>query len=479
MSSGLLERPAAAPSGWQEPPVWSAPKWVQTSGNEVVGLARMAGLVLDPWQEFVLRESCGERGDGKWSAYEVGLLCSRQNGKGAILEARELAGLFLFGEELILHSAHEFKTAKDAYRRISNLIKSTPQLHEQVDKYRYSNEEVGIELKDGRRLRFVARSGGSGRGFSADCIILDEAFNLGDDAMSALMPTMSARPNPQIWYTSSAGVTGKKGHDPAVLGRVWARGHAGDDPELAFFDWSAQPGDDRLDPLTWAKANPGLGIRLTEETIRRELRAMDGPDFDAERLGLGKYPTPTAEGSGSVDMNQWREAADPDAARGADVSFGVDLGEDRTVCIAAAWRRADGATQVMVTVDDQGGPDCDLSTTQGLARVNALVKKWGGRVLLGGPAKDLADDISAPIDMVSGAEFASTCGRFADDLEQGNLRHGNQPVLNSSVRGARWRSVGTEGQRAWQLQKATGIGPLAAATRALHGVVNGAPFNVW
>ena len=33
----------------------------------------------------------------------MGLICSRQNGKGALLEARELAGLFLLGEELILH----------------------------------------------------------------------------------------------------------------------------------------------------------------------------------------------------------------------------------------------------------------------------------------------------------------------------------------------------------------------------------------
>jgi hypothetical protein len=46
------------------------------------------------------------------------VIVSRQNGKGAILEARELAGLFQFGEELILHSAHEYRTAMEAFRRI-------------------------------------------------------------------------------------------------------------------------------------------------------------------------------------------------------------------------------------------------------------------------------------------------------------------------------------------------------------------------
>jgi hypothetical protein len=57
-----------------------------------------------------------ERADGKWAAFEVGLNVARQNGKGSILEARELAGLFLLGERLIIHSAHEFATSLEAFR---------------------------------------------------------------------------------------------------------------------------------------------------------------------------------------------------------------------------------------------------------------------------------------------------------------------------------------------------------------------------
>jgi hypothetical protein len=52
----------------------------------------------------------------------------RQNGKNAILEARELAGLFLLGEKLIIHTAHEQKTASEHFRRMLNRIKGTPQL---------------------------------------------------------------------------------------------------------------------------------------------------------------------------------------------------------------------------------------------------------------------------------------------------------------------------------------------------------------
>ena len=63
------------------------------------------------------------RPDGRWAAFQVCLLCPRQNGKGSILEARELAGLFLFGERHMTHSAHEAKTAKDHFERMERLLR--------------------------------------------------------------------------------------------------------------------------------------------------------------------------------------------------------------------------------------------------------------------------------------------------------------------------------------------------------------------
>lgn len=190
--------------GAQEPRYLLVPPGELTRGPEAVELAASAGLILDPWQELVLDGGLAETPDGYWVANEVGLLVPRQNGKGGILEARELAGLFLFDEQLILHSAHEFKTASEAFRRLLSLVQNTPDLDRRVNRVRTSHGDEGIELIGGQRIRFVARSTGSGRGFSGDCIILDEAYNLSAAGMSAMLPTLSARPNPQIWYTSSA-----------------------------------------------------------------------------------------------------------------------------------------------------------------------------------------------------------------------------------------------------------------------------------
>jgi hypothetical protein len=190
--------------GHQEPRYHLVPRARSSAGPEAVELAASAGLILDPWQELVLEGALAEAPDGRWAAPEVGLIVPRQNGKGGILEARELAGLFLFDEQLILHSAHEFKTAAEAFRRLLSLIQNTPDLDRRVNRVRTSHGDEGIELVGGQRLRFVARSTGSGRGFTGDCIILDEAYNLSSAGMSALFPTMAAIRNPQLWYTSSA-----------------------------------------------------------------------------------------------------------------------------------------------------------------------------------------------------------------------------------------------------------------------------------
>ena len=220
MSSALVLPEQAELIGWQRPRHLWVPPAATSAGPEVVELAQGAGLDLDPWQGFILDGSLGETAAGYWVCFEVAEIVPRQNGKGGVIEARELGGLFLFNEELILHSAHEFKTAQEAFRRIRFLIENTPDLEKRVLRISTSHGDEGIELKSlptiiagagarftrvgkAPRLRFVARTGGSGRGFSGDCVILDEAFNLPSQVITALMPTLSARRNPQLWYASS------------------------------------------------------------------------------------------------------------------------------------------------------------------------------------------------------------------------------------------------------------------------------------
>lgn len=454
MSSATVEQLETPPRVSSLPPDVSD----SGAGSDAIELADSAGLVLDKWQQRVLRGACSTRVDRKWAAFEVGLIVPRQNGKGTILEARELAGLFLFGERLILHSAHEFKTAQEAFRRVLSLVDNNDWLRKQVAKVRTSHGDEGIELLDGARLRFVARSGGSGRGFSGDCVILDEAMILGPDAMAALLPTLSARPNPQLWYAASAGMD-----TSSQLRQVRERGSRGDEPGLAYFEWSAEPSADLDDVEAWAQANPALGIRIPDEFVMRERAAMPELEFARERLGIWDDGRRDAV----IPMDVWEASADSRSVPVDPVSFAVDVPPDRSAAsIAIAGRRADGLAHVEV-VDHRKG------THWVVERTAELAKRWTPAAVVvdpSGPAGSLIPDLEAAgvtVTTTSAREMAQACGAFYDTAIDRRLRHLDQPLLNSALGAARKRNLGDSW--AWHRRDLTDISPLVACTLALYG----------
>jgi hypothetical protein len=78
----LTISPSAERLGAQRPRLLHVPEFVSSTGEEACELAAMAGLEMDPWQQFVLTNALGERPDGLWAAKEVGVEVPRQNGKG-------------------------------------------------------------------------------------------------------------------------------------------------------------------------------------------------------------------------------------------------------------------------------------------------------------------------------------------------------------------------------------------------------------
>jgi hypothetical protein len=179
------------------------PLFTSSLGRDTVDLAAYAGLELDDHQQYVLEGAMGRSAADRWSALEVAVIEPRQNGKGGILEGRQLGGLYLVKTDLLqTHTAHRFDTCLDHFRRVRALIEGNDELLSKVKSIRDSNGKESIELLNGKRLNFKARSKGSGRGFSADTVYFDEAMwllGLGD-----MVPSLSARRDPQIWYTASA-----------------------------------------------------------------------------------------------------------------------------------------------------------------------------------------------------------------------------------------------------------------------------------
>lgn len=476
----MTNSPTAAPAGSKEPRVSSVPPSVSSTGAEAVELCEMAGLFLDPWEQLVLTAALGEREDGKWAAFEVGLMVSRQNGKGAILEARELAGLFLLNERLLIHSAHQFDTSLEAFRRLRALVEDTPDFSKRVKRISNSHGEEGIELHGGQRIRFRTRTKGGGRGFSSDCLILDEAMDIPEMTHGALLPTLSARENPQVWYTGSA--VDQWVHDNGlVFARIRERGHRGDDPSLAYFEWSAEGGNpeevaDPGDPDAWAQANPALGIRISAEHIERERRSMDDRTFAVERLGVGDWPRTDGFGDQLIGPEVWNPLADERSRVVDPVAFCFDVAPDRSsASIAVAGRRADGLGHVEV-IDRRRG------TGWVAERMAELIGKHDAEDVVcdgSGPAASLLGQMKeagVEVTTVTAKEHGQACGTFYDACAQKALRHLDQPELNAAIKGAAQRPLGDAW--AWSRKSSSvDISPLVSCTLAFWRAMLGSDLE--
>jgi phage terminase large subunit-like protein len=237
-----------------------------------------AGLKLDPWQRDTLVAGMATL-NGSWAADEVCTVVPRQNGKTLGLVARALWGPALGGERLVLFTSHQFKSCREAFLLAKSLCE-TPAFEPFRPAVSVSHGKEGITFADGSRLLFIARSRTSGRGFSPDCVILDEAFELDDLALAALKPSLAAARQPQLWYASSAP------HDTSsVLRRLCLKGRAGDARRLVYLEWAAQDGQGPDAFAAWRVSNPALGTRIDPAFIASELDTLEPADFERERLG--------------------------------------------------------------------------------------------------------------------------------------------------------------------------------------------------
>jgi phage terminase large subunit-like protein len=267
-----------SPRGRRKPAYRLVPDSDGSRGPEAARLISRAGLKLDPWQRDVLIDGMATVGES-WAADEVCTVVPRQNGKTLALVARALWGPTLGGERLVLFTSHQFKSCREAFLLAKSLCETPP-----FEPFRpvvsVSHGKEGITFADGSRLLFIARSRTSGRGFSPDCVILDEAFELDDLALAALKPSLAAARQPQLWYASSAP------HDTSdVLRRICLKGRSGEASRLVYLEWAAQDGQDPGALGAWRASNPALGTRIAPAFITSELDTLEPADFERERLG--------------------------------------------------------------------------------------------------------------------------------------------------------------------------------------------------
>lgn len=421
------------------------------------------GIPLDEWQETVLQAAMGERSDGSWASPQVAVSAPRQNGKSQVIVARALAGVLLFGERTILVSAHQQDTAREVFTKIVDILEENPRLNARVDAYGKALNREYVRFKTGQTIRFKARSAGSGRGFSCDCLLLDEAQILSEAAWSAILPTMSARPNPQAWLF---GTPPTANDDGSVFARFREVGLTRSSSRVTYLEWSADPGDDFDDPAVWAKANPAFGTRITHERVADERSTLSHEQFGMERLGMWAG----AASQAVISDADWSALFDPKSEPGEQLALAVDVAPDgvsTAVCVAGA--RADGRWHVEL-IEQRAG------TEWVPARVAEVVERHRfGAVVVDGasPALALVEPLRSrgvEVTVTGPRDMGQACVSFLSLVHEDGLRHVGQPQLALAVSVARKRAIGTEGLWGWgRALSGSDISPTVAATLALWG----------
>ena len=460
--------------GVQEPRISNYPKASWSDADDCADLAAAYGLLPDEWQRNVLEAWMGRKANGRWAAGRWGLAVPRQNGKNAILEMVELFFMTVLGLK-ILHTAHEVKTARKAFLRIASFFENErkyPELAEMVEYIRKTNGQEAIQLTNGGSIEFIARSKGSGRGFTVDVLVCDEAQEYDEDAQAALLPTISSAPSRDPLQIL-LGTPPAPGMNGDVFTRTRSAGVEGKDRRLAWVEWSAASDAKPGLRAEWAKTNPSLGIRLNASTVADEFAAMSPEMFVRERLGRWDE---SAMGSKAVEAAAWdRLTVGPgDVPVGRRV-VGVRFSPDgATVGVAGAVKPDDESEPFFVEAIEQ------RSTAEGTQwLVDFLVERHDdlaqivvdGKAGVGYLVNALrAEGVSGKTILTPSVGDATAAYSMMDAaIRNGSVRHSGQHDLDVQVKAALRRKIGNEGGFGWEAPAGGSVASFEAATLAHWG----------
>ncbi len=421
------------------------------------------------------------------ASFEICVVAPRQNMKTGALKAIALGKIFISRQRLVIWTSHKGSSAQEAYRDLKMLIESDPDLLAEVvpGGFHAAANNLSIEFTDDRRIIFATRTADSAQSFTGDTVIIDEAYKLEPDFIASLTPTLSARPEPQIVYGSSAGHL-----KSAALRTLRDRGRAGDH-RLAYFEWSAtpracaepdcdhsigMPGCFLDDEDAWLECNTAVFRgRITLDTLRGLRRAMasDPMKFARECMALWDDP---GEDTGPRPIEADRFSKLVAALKFGDVEpvFSLDVSPRRTWAAIVAAGEVDG--RVLVEIPSRKRVKAYArGTTWVVPTFRRMRKRFDGatvRILAKSQAAPFAPkliELGFEVELVAMGDYPPMCAGLAQMVDDGVLAHHGEQELLEALGAAAAVEIGEEQWR-WGRRKSGGdITPLVAMTLAADG----------
>ena len=301
---------------------------------------RLGGIVLDPWQNDAISDWTATE-SGMWLCRTCGMSIPRQNGKTGMLQTRASSGMIMHNEQ-VLYTAHLQKTSTETFEEMASFFDS-PKLRKHVKDIKTALGREQIILKNGARIKFLARTRNGGRGQHGDTLIFDEAQELDVNSQASFIPAISASRNPQVIYAGtppdgeSAGEVFRGIRDKALAGKT---------SSTSWIEFSVNEIGDVTDRQRWAAANPALGYRILISTIEGECEQMPPDTFARERLG---WWTPVVEHKEdyAIPADVWDSCASDTPKPAGKTAYGVKFTADGSeVCLCGAVVASNGYARI-------------------------------------------------------------------------------------------------------------------------------------
>jgi hypothetical protein len=461
-------------------PRWGTPRRIDrpTRGTLDRKIAKLLGWDLFPWQEYVADVGGEYHPTTKVPCYRtVGVSVARQNGKTTFVCVR-IARQLILPRQTVAYTAQDRGLARTKWGEHVELLMSTA-FADRVDHIDRTNHRECVHMLNGSRYMPVTPSSRkAARSLSLDLAVIDEAHaheTMG--VVSAINPTMAAKPLAQIWLLSNAG------DDRSVLWRHYTDiGRLEVENPASTMAWVEYAPDDvetvdQLDRRAWAASNPSMGLQggVLEHALADSALTMDRSTFFREHLNVWMDASILV----GIDAVTWAACRRDDVVPQRQVAFGLDFTPERdrgALAVAGIHELANGDVITPIEVIEAGSDLEHLVT-----RTAEVANQWNGLITIdrGSPAASTIPALEQltldertrthKVRLIPMTELARACGDFHDAAIHARLSHRGDYRLTDAVLASTKRKVGDAW--AWQRRGAADISPLVATTLARWGVV--------
>jgi len=327
------------------------PKFLRHGKGEFAGQP----FELAPWQKSVVAHLFGwKKSDGTRRYRTAYMEVPRKNGKSHFAAGLALYLLTADGEmgAEVYGAASDRDQAGIVFQVAKGFVDSDSVLSKRCTLYRNS---IMVESTSST-YRCIAADAHSAHGFNAHGIIFDELHTQKSrDLWDTLVTSTGARRQPLIIGITTAGYDQTticyEVHNYAEQ----IRDGILEDPAFLPVIFCADAEDDWQDPETWRKANPNLGVSITEEFLTAECqRALDVPGFRNTflRLYLNRW---TEQADRWISMERWdacgadNEEEVMEQLEGAPCWIGIDLSERHDLTAVVTLFKTEDMKYAIVT----------------------------------------------------------------------------------------------------------------------------------